>query len=94
MALRSTVTVLMVGHLEYTLSPFEDVAALTGALLQAATAGAGLVNFRANGDVEVFVLIMPGVTVVLEERELTTSRDADEERAETEPEEITDFDMF
>jgi hypothetical protein len=84
----------MIGRLEYTLSPFEDVNALKQALLAAARDGAGLVNFRAQGDVEVFALIFPGVTVVVEEREADVTDHAPQVETGMEPDLNTDFDMF
>jgi hypothetical protein len=92
--MRSSATVLMIGRLEYALSPFEDVAELKRALVAAVRDGCGLVNFRANGDVEVFALIMPGITVVIEEREVEVPDASDEPPNGPGADDRTDFDMY
>jgi hypothetical protein len=94
MLARRATTVLIIGRLEYVLSPFEDVEALKRTLLDAARAGSDLVNFRANGDVEVHVLVMPGVTVVLEERDVETDHSLDPAPGDHDAGPIGDFDMF
>ncbi|MFE1644292.1 hypothetical protein ACFM35_01770 [Microbacterium sp. P01] len=78
----SKITVVTVGHVEFQLSPFEDVATLKLAVGQAAGSGAGLVSFRAVGNRDVCALVIPGVPVIIEERELESAADRDPDTGE------------
>jgi hypothetical protein len=86
-------TMLHVQDRQYALAPSEDVAAIKAAAVEAAQAGAGLIEFSTLAESTVSVLVTPGIPVILEEREIPDETDDGQSDV---PERTTflDFDSF